>query len=57
MLTSVIAGSYAKCVFIFVRNGQMLFQVAVPFCIPTINNEISTSSTFLPTLGIIGLYF
>ena len=57
MLTSVIAGSYAKCVFIFVRNGQMLFQVAVLFCIPTINNEISTSSTFLPTLGITGLYF
>lgn len=46
---STIVKLYNKRTFSFVRNGNLLSKVVVPFYIPMSNEESSCGFTFLPT--------
>ena len=41
--------------FSFVRNGQILFQIELPFCIHTSKNETSCCPTSLSALGVVSV--
>ena len=44
---------YDKSMFHFVRNSQIAFQSAMPFCIPTAVYECSCCSISLPAFDVI----
>lgn len=49
---SRIFSSCGKCMFDFIQNGHMFFEVAVSFCIPTSWVGGSRGSAPLPALAL-----
>lgn len=57
MSKSAVAGSYSNCKLSYIKYGETVFRVYIPFCIPTSEEWSSFSASSLVFCAVTIFYF